>query len=187
MAGATKLRLQLLEQMRLPHDDAEADADADAGAGADGGDHEGGGGGAGEGVGRMMAVGEDGLASLALQEAVSGDEPRNEMKLLCMLRIRRMPDANLLPCAQHGSVRFDSSATFPPSFRRVFAILCVVSSSLCSSRAHLRPDLSGARVLYRIPSRRQGSCRGDCLVRLRRAGTGRAGCVARSESDWSGE
>lgn len=106
MAGAEGLRLQLLEQLNLPHDDADAE----------GGE---------EGARGVMAVGEDGLVSLPLQEAVGGAEPRNEVKLLCMLRIRRMPDATLMPCAQHGSVR--AAATSSPLL--VFSHL---------SRAHFR-------------------------------------------------
>lgn len=69
-----------------------------------------------------MALSEDGLAALVLQEeppaAVRGGaagalhsggsgEPREvgETKLLCTLRIRRMSEHRLVQCAQHGSVR----------------------------------------------------------------------------------
>ena len=76
-----------------------------------------------EGATSMMAVGADGLAALALEESpmagasrsgkaaeswrliIGAPREEGEAKLLCTLRIRRLPEPVLMGCAQHGSLR----------------------------------------------------------------------------------
>ncbi len=115
MAGPSSslgMRRNVLQMLGLPAP-IDGDADEDA-ASAD--------------VAAPIALaGADGLAAFSIQEAPATTsqqrgirseqeevKPRDETKLLCTLRIRRLPMQTLATCVQHGSIRACCTASAAP-------------------------------------------------------------------------